>query len=462
MPILKGLFMMATNKPNVLWILSDQHRAQALGINGDPNLHTPNIDRLASSGVNLDAAVGGFPLCCPFRGSMLTSLYPHKCVPGHEYQLNPEQKTIAHVFNENNYDTCYIGKWHLDGFKERDGRAAMHIIPPERRGGFRHWIGYENNNSQWDCWVHGGQGESAFQYRLPGYETDCLTDLMIDYLGGKAEDQEPFFAVLSVQPPHNPYVAPEEFMKKHTPGEIKFRENVPNIPEVRKNAARDLAGYYAMIENLDYNIGRIIRTLEEKNLMFNTHIVFFSDHGDQHGSHGQTNKTSPYEESIRVPFIISGEKPMNYEGRGCRSYSNIPLNHVDIAPTTLGLCGIETPQWMEGADYSYLRVTTNPKPRYIPDSAYIQSVIPTGHGHSVDKAWRGVVTTDGYKYVCFENMPWLMFDLNRDPYELMDLAHNTIYRNKLVELNNKVKNWVQKTGDDFPVPDIRSIGEEFI
>ena len=445
---------MEQKKPNILWIISDQHRAQALGINGDPNLHTPNLDRLALTGVNLEGAVGGFPLCCPFRGSMLTSRYPHKCVPGHEYQLPPSQKTIAHVMNENGYDTCYIGKWHLDGFKESTGRAALHVVPPERRGGFKHWTGYENNNSQWDCWVHGGEGENAFQYRLPGYETDCLTDLMLEYLDQKAEDQEPFFAVLSVQPPHNPYVAPEKYMKRHTPGTVQFRENVPNIPSVRKQAARDLAGYYAMIENLDDNVGRIIRKLEETDMLFHTHILFFSDHGDMHGSHGQTNKTSPYEESIRVPFIISGEKPMGYDNRGCGNYGNVPLNHVDIAPTTLELCGIPKPDWMEGTDYSYLRLCSNPKPETVPDSAYIQSVIPTGHAHSVDKAWRGVITTDGYKYVCFENMPWLMFNLNEDPYEQMNLAHNTLYRKKLVELNDKVRAWAEKTEDDFPVPEI--------
>ena len=443
--------------PNVIWIFSDQHRAQALGINGDPNVCTPNIDRLSSTGVNFVNAVSGFPLCCPFRGSMLTGVYPHKCVPGHEYRLNPEQKTIAHVFNDEGYDTCYIGKWHLDGFKERTGRAAHHIIPPERRGGFKHWTGFENNNSQWDSFVHGGEGDSAFHYRLDGYETDVLTDMMIDYINEKGSveesDRDPFFAVLSVQPPHDPYVAPEEYMGRHTPGTVTLRPNVPDIPSVTQTARRDLAGYYAMIENLDHNIGRIMTALNKNDLMFNTHIIFFSDHGDMHGSHGQFRKTSPYEESIRVPFIISGEKPMNYEKRGCGIIPNVPVNHVDIAPTTLGLCGIKKPEWMEGTDYSSYRIHENERYEE-PDSAYLQSVIPTGHGHSIDKPWRGVVTKDGYKYVCFENMPWLMFNLNQDPYEQVNQAHNMVYRCKLIELNNKVKQWVEKTDDKFAVPDI--------
>ncbi len=443
-----------SKRPNVLWIMSDQHRAQALGINGDPNVFTPNLDRLATSGVNLTSAVGGVPLCCPFRGSMLTGLYPHKAVPGHEMRLDPQMTTVADVFNTNGYDTCYIGKWHLDGFEEKNGRAAMHIIPPDRRGGFKHFTGYENNNSQWDCWVHGGEGDGAFHYRLDGYETDCLTDLMIDYIDDKKEDEEPFFAVLSVQPPHNPYMAPEKYMANHNAASVTLRENVPSVHSIEKLARQQLAGYYAMIENLDYNVGRIIKTLERNNMLFDTHIIFFSDHGDMQGSHGQFHKTSPFEESLRVPFIISGEKPMQYDGRGVGEIPNVPINHVDIAPTSLGLCGIEVPKFMQGTDYSYLRLTDKKSPEYVPQSAYIQSVIPTGHYDSVDKPWRGVVTNDGYKYVCFENMPWIMHDLNEDPYEFVNLAHNTKYRQKLIELNDELTAWVKSTGDEFAVPEI--------
>lgn len=208
---------MAQTQPNVIWVLTDQQRAMMLSCNGDPNVHTPNIDALADMGVNFTRAVSGYPLCCPFRGSMLTSRYPHECVPGHEYQMPPEMPTIADVFNENGYHTAYFGKWHLDGFHEREGRAALHTVPPERRGHFQQWVGYENNNSQYDCWVHGGQGETAFCRRLPGYETDCLTDLLLEHLEERAAAKTPFFAVLSVQPPHDPYLAPPEYMARFNP-----------------------------------------------------------------------------------------------------------------------------------------------------------------------------------------------------------------------------------------------------
>ena len=439
---------------NVIWILGDQHRAQALSCNGDPNVNTPNIDRLAAEGVNFRRAVSGFPLCCPFRGSMLTSRYPHHCVPGHEYPMPDGQPTIAHVFDAHGYDTAYFGKWHLDGFHESEGRAAFHIVPPARRGGFKTWIGYENNNSPWDCWVHGGESASAFHRRLHGYETDCLADLLIEeirrHASGAETESRPFFAVLSVQPPHDPYIAPPGFMARHNPQGLKMRPNVPDVPRIQEQARRELAGAYAQIENLDWNIGRIREALAEAEIDKDTHIVFFSDHGDMHGSHGQFRKMTPHEESIRVPFIIGGCTPMHYEGFRCGGTA-APINHVDIAPTTLGLCGIDAPDWMSGFDYSGWRVAARPRGA-APDSAFIQSVVPTRHGNSVDEPWRAVVTEDGWKYVCLEGRQWLMFNLDEDPFEQVNLAFNSLYRARRKILNARLAQWVADTGDTFALP----------
>jgi len=440
--------------PNVIWLLADQWRAQALGCSGDPNARTPNIDNLSNLGVSFTSAVSGFPLCCPFRGSLLAGRYPHRCVPGHEYPLPKGQETIAKPFKDAGYRTAYFGKWHLQGFKEREGRAAMRIIPVGRRGGFDTWIGYENNNSQWDCWVHGGEGDGAFHYRLPGYETDELTNLLVRYVkeaGQKAKSgtAQPFFAVLSVQPPHDPYVAPAQFLKQYNGAQLQLRPNVPAIRDVQETARRDLAGYYAMIENFDWNVGRILAALEEAGLTLNTHLLVFSDHGDMHGSHGLYRKTNPFEESIRIPFIIGGETA-RYHGRKSGRFP-VLLNHVDIAPTTLGLCGIRRPDWMVGTDYSHYRLSKPGTPSE-PDSAYLQCVIPTGHQHSINKPYRGLVTKDGWKYVCFDGISWLMFNLNEDPFELVNLAHNSRYRTERAKLTDRLKQWVTDTGDTFNVP----------
>ncbi|MFW6066375.1 MAG: sulfatase [Planctomycetota bacterium] len=439
---------------NVIWIFGDQHRGQALGCAGDANLTTPNIDRMATEGVHFTRAVSGFPLCCPYRGSLITSRYPHKCVPGHEYPLDSNLPTVAAAFRDAGYHTAYFGKWHLAGWKECDGRAAMYIVPPEQRGGFDVWTGYDNNNRQWDCWVHGGVGDEAFHRRLDGYETDALTDMLIDHLRSRSENgqrDQPFFAALSVQPPHGPYVAPESWMSRHTPGDILLRPNVPNVERVVAQARRDLAGYYAQIENIDWNVGRIRRALEETGQAENTLLIFFSDHGDQHGSHGQFHKMSPYEEAIRVPMVIA---PARADYRFKSAASGVPVNHVDMAPTTLGLCGIETPEWMSGTDYSghFIRGREPAEPPR--DSAYLQSVIPTGHGDSVDRPWRGVVTRDGWKYTVLPGQPFMMFNLNEDPYEQVNLAYNTRFRAERRRLQELLAGWIADTDDEFELPEV--------
>ncbi|MCF7686969.1 MAG: sulfatase [Cephaloticoccus sp.] len=434
------------SQPNIIWIFGDQHRGQALGFRGDPNVRTPHLDRLAREGVCFDRAISGSPLCCPFRGSLISGLYAHEAVPGHVCPLDPAIPTVAHAFNEQGYNTAYFGKWHLDGFNEREASVASHIVPPVRRGGFRTWCAYQNNTGAFNSHVHGGEGETAFHRQLPGFETDVLTDLFIEQLRADATAGQPFFSVLSVQPPHQPYVAPEEWMGRYNPAEIILRPNVPPYPAVQDQVRRDLAGYYAMIENLDWNLGRIRAALDELGLAYNTHIVFFSDHGDMHGSHGHFRKTSPHEESIRIPCIIGGNVPGLKTG-----VRDHVFNHVDFAPTSLGLCGLDIPAGMVGTDYSAERLTDRTAPEY-PDSAYLQMIGPTAFRFSVDRPWRGIVTRDGWKYIVLEGQPWMLFNLNEDPYELVNLAHTRGFTKPRQKLQAELKAWIERTGDNFTLP----------
>ena len=444
---------------NLIWIFSDQHRAQAMGCTGDPNARTPNIDRMASRCVT---GIGGTPLCSPFRGSVLTSQYPHNCIPGHDHSLPEDARTVAHAFNDAGYRTSWFGKWHVDGAENRDEgtRPAHQYVRRERRGGFDTWIGYENNNAQFDCWVHGHDryGEETGLYQLGGYETDRLTDLLLDDLDRQVAD-EPFFSVLAFQPPHSPYAAPGEYHDHFDADQIALRPNVPPVERVVNASRESLAGYYAMIENLDWNIGRVLDAVEAKGIAENTYVIYFSDHGDMHGSHGRILKCVPFEESIRIPFVVNKVKMTTTKDTRNTKRKPSPqlINHVDIGPTSLGICGIETPEWMVGRDYSGCYVGHREVPEKLPDSAYLQLVDPGfkyGFAPDRERPWRGVVTEDGWKYAVFEGVPWLMYNLNEDPYEMANLAMDRRFNDERKRLQGRLSRWIEETGDVFLLPGI--------
>jgi arylsulfatase A-like enzyme len=448
-------------RPNVLWVFGDQLRAQALGYRGDTNVRTPNIDNLARWGMRFDCAVSGAPWCCPFRASLLTSLYPHQSgVTETPKPLDPAIPTIAKPLREAGYHTAWIGKWHLDG-----SNSVTHYVAPERRGGFDYWMGYENNNNQNEVYVYGTGQETP--RRLPGYETDALTELLIGHLqehvGNRSSDGEyqPFFAALSVQPPHSPYVTPTTGDQRyyHHPADIRLRPNVPEVEWVKEKAALDLAGYYGMVENLDYNVGRIRDVLKELDVDRETYIIFFSDHGDCLGSHAQWAKSSPWEEAVKIPFIVfkeDGATPMR------RGKNDAVINHVDIAPTTLGLCGIAAPEWMRGYDYSAYCLrsgdkagtasTATAKPE--PDSAYMQQIPYKKHAHSVNRPWRGVLMRDGWKYVCMPGHDWLLFDTKNDAYEMANVCFDITFAKQRERCHTRLAQWIADTGDDFALPSL--------
>ena len=460
--------------PNVLWIYGDQQRAHATSYRGDANVFTPNMDNLAREGMRFDCAVAGAPWCTPFRGALLTGRYPHQTgVTRTPSALAPEIPTVAHAFGAAGYHTAHVGKWHVDGSNDRE-----HYVPPERRGGFHHWMGYENNNSQHECYVHGTASETP--QRLPGYETDALSDLLIEHLrshvgagdhqnGGAGKltpadsgpDYQPFFAVLSVQPPHGPNVPPTNPVygaPRIHPAGIRLRRNVPVTPAIQARARLALAGYYAMIENLDYNIGRIRQALAAMGVDRDTYLVFFSDHGDMMGSHGQYGKSTPWEESIRVPFIVHRAGGAYNMRVGA---TDAVINHVDIAPTSLGLCNIDTPAGMVGHDYSAHCILPDapehrgvPQPEAEPQSAFLQQIPPKPHRNTTSQPWRAVVTRDGWKYACTPGTDWLLFDTTDDPYEQANYVYDASCQEQKERCHRLLAEWIDATGDRFPLPDI--------
>ncbi|UCD49939.1 MAG: sulfatase [Phycisphaerales bacterium] len=420
-------------RPNVVFVFADQWRAQATGYAGDPNARTPHLDALARKSVNFRTAVSGCPVCCPYRASLLTGRYPlTHGVFLNDVRLGDEAVSIARAYAQAGYRTGYIGKWHLDGMH----RTAF--IPRQRRQGFQFWkaLGctHNYNNSVY-------YGDEDVRLTWEGYDAIAQTREAQRYLRDHAPDG-PFALFLSWGPPHAPYhTAPEKYRARFKPQDIVLR---PNVPEGDRDKARKaLAGYYAHIAALDDCIGDLLQTLEETGLADETLFVFTSDHGDMLYSRGDQKKQQPWDESIRVPFLLRYPAALGKAGRTI----DVPINTPDIMPTLLGLCNVEIPDTVEGMDFSeFLRGQAD-----VPDgAALISCPSPFGQWNRGrgGREYRGVRTAR-FTYVRDLNGPWLLYDNIKDPYQLTNLCDQPQYSAVQAELEAILTQKLKETRDEF-------------
>ncbi len=423
-----------TTRPNVLVLIADQWRGMATGYAGDPNVHTPCLDRLAARGVNFASAVSGMPVCSPFRASFLTGRRPlSHGVFLNDVPLEPRAVTLGKVFKQNGYDTGFIGKWHVDGHGRRS------FIPPERRQGFDYWKVCECTHD-YNRSVYYGDGPERQVW--PGYDAFAQTQDARRYLRAHAKTGKPFALVLAWGPPHNPYqAAPAEYRKRYDPARLKLRPNVP--AEAAAAARRDLAGYYAHCTALDRCVGRLWDTLREAGLEDNTIILFTADHGDQLGSHNLSRKQKPWEESVRVPMLMHFPRGLGTKGRRLSA----PINSEDLMPTLLGLCGLPIPRSVEGLDYSgCARGGKDPSDGW----ALITCVAPFGEwtrGRG-GREFRGI-RNDAHTYVRDLKGPWLLYDNKKDPYQLDNLAGKPEHADLQARLDRVLREKLKKQGDEF-------------
>ncbi len=421
--------------PNIVFIMADQWRAQATGYAGDKNVNTPNLDQLASVSVNVKNAVSGMPVCTPYRASLLTGQYPlTHGVFMNDVMLDTSKLTIAKVYKQHGYNTGYIGKWHIDGH----GRSSY--IPETRRQGFEYWKVLECTHDYNKSYYYAGNSDQKLQWE--GYDAIAQTNDACQYIADRSAENSPFMLFLSLAPPHDPYqTAPEEYRKIYQNKELKINANVP--ASMREKAQKDLKGYYAHISAIDECIGKIWQTLKKENLEDNTILVFTSDHGDLLGAHGKWNKQQPYEESIRVPFLIHFPALFG----NVRRSSPILLNSPDIMPTLLGLCELPIPATVEGVDFS--AVLKGIKKSKVKETL-LSCVQPFGQWSRSrgGKEFRGIVT-EQYTYVKDLNGPWLLFDNLKDPLQLQNLCDNPLYRKIQYKLERQLKTLLHKRGDQF-------------
>jgi len=416
-------------KPNVVFVFGDQWRQQATGYAGDPNVKTPNLDALAKESVNFTQALAGCPVCSPYRASLLTGLRPltHGVFVNDVY-LQPRTPSIAQAFSAGGYDTAYIGKWHVDGH----GRASY--IPPERRQGFDYWKVLECTHDYNHSPYYAGNSNEKLYWE--GYDACAQTRDAQAYIRDHNKDT-PFLLMLSWGPPHGPYqTAPAEFRNLYPPESLILRPNVPK--EIADEARTWLAGYYAHCSALDSYVGDLLSVLRECDIERETIFVFTSDHGDMLGSQGQQKKQRPWEESIRVPFLLRYPEMPDWRARETDALIDAP----DIMPTLLGLCGLPIPDAVEGLDFSgHIAGGADPSD----GAALLMSIQPFGqftvaaHG---GREYRGL-RTQRYTYARDLQGPWLLYDNAADPYQM----HNLAQEEKSADLRQELDKWLQKKLD---------------
>ena len=289
-----------SQQPNIILILTDQHNARALSSVGNHDVHTPNLDKLANTGISFDNTYVTFPLCTPSRSSIFTGKMPHNLGVNSnkkgENKLNPNEKdnVLGHLLKQAGYDCAYGGKWHAHEHSMVTGNGFEFIAPMGDIG---------------------------------------LAEKSNAYITSKKDSNKPFFLVVSFDNPHNicewardqplPYgnipktaientpMLPKNFVKsKDFPEVLNWEQEAnkrvyPTAHYSTEDWRQYLYAYYRLVEKVDTEIGKILDTIESVGIRDNTLIIFTSDHGDGNASHGWNQKTFLYQEAVKVPFIVS-------------------------------------------------------------------------------------------------------------------------------------------------------------
>lgn len=447
-----------SKKPNLIYIFADQLRYSCLSCHDDPYVKTPNIDKFAGNSTEVCNACSGHPVCAPYRASLFTGKYTTSTgMVINEIRMNPNHHCLAHVLNEGGYKTSYIGKWHM--YANQYGNhfdTKNSFIPqgPDRLGFDEFFAAYNFHHV-----YHGDK--SYYHLNTPekiyykDYEPDAQTDMAINQLESLSKQDDPFALFLSVGIPHDPWTpdnVPKKYYDMFKDIDIKLpcnysKEDDPYAdgwatlkPEEREQITEWMKVYYAMIANLDYNVGRLMEKIKALGLDENSIIVFTSDHGELFGAHGRHAKNIFYDEAVRVPFFISYKNVLPV------SKNEVLLNSVDIMPTLLDLMNLPIPSKVEGE--SLAGALKGDKGAKEPDGILMMGTGATAiweDGHE----WRAYRTKE-YTYAVYKkDGKELLFDNLKDPYQMIDLAELQAYSEIKKDLRQKMFAKMEKINDNF-------------
>ncbi len=438
------------NRPNILFLFSDQQRWDTCGCYGQSLDVTPNLDRMAQEGVRFDHAFTCQPVCGPARSSIQTGKYPAEigCHTNHR-MLPLNEKTIAHYLANRGYEVAYIGKWHLASCGPREGPDDFRTrpVPAERRGGYKDfWLAsdvLEFTSHGYDGHMFDGQGNQRV-FPKGRYRADAQTDWVIDYLRNRRQ-HDPFFLFVSYIEPHHqndhghyegPQGSKEKFKDFIVPGDLR---------DTAGDWRAEYPDYLGCINSLDQNVGRIRDELERLALAQNTLVIYASDHGSHFRTRNAEYKRSCHDGCIRVPLIANGP---GFNG-GKTPAELVSL--IDVAPTILTAAGITPPEHMRGHPLQELMEGNTAK---WPQEVFLQiSESQCGRAIRTHK-WKYSVRApdkngnDPNSDVYSEDF---LYDLENDPYERNNLVmdHNLAQIRR--EMREILKQRMIQAGENEPV-----------
>lgn len=448
---------MGEKRPNLIYIFADQLRYFSLGYAGDGNALTPNIDALCNESVDLCQAVSGHPVCAPYRASLLTGKYTTSTgMVINEIRMNTNHHTFADILNENGYETAYIGKWHMYAAELGNHYDPKNSYIPKGRDrlGFNDYFAGYNFRHEYGIGTAYYHLDSPEKIYYDKYEPDAQVDMAIEQMERLSKKDSPFALFLSIGTPHDPWVpenVPAEYLERFKEKEFRLppnylSDNDPHADEWAKLSDEErseltewMRVYYAMVANLDDNIGRLMKAIKELGLEDDSIIVFTSDHGELFGAHGRRAKNIFYEEAVRVPFLVKWKEQLS-EGEK----RDFVFNTVDIMPSFLSMMGLPVPDEVEGEDLSAcIRGEADTE-----EGALMMGTGPTaifGDGNE----WRAYRTKQ-FTYAVFKaDGMELLFDNRNDPYQMNNLIADPAYEQIAVALRAKMHSKMEHIGDTF-------------
>ncbi|MBL8167205.1 MAG: sulfatase [Acidobacteria bacterium] len=432
-------------RPNIVFIMSDDHAAHAISAYGSKLIQTPHIDRLAKEGMKFENCFVTNSICTPSRAAILTGKYAHlNGVPVFNH-IDSTQPQLQKYLQAAGYHTGMVGKWHLGGNdpkRPEEGKPA----------GFDYWNILPGQGAYFDpVMIENGQRK-----KLSGYTTDVITDLSIEFVKNRPQDK-PFFLMYHHKAPHRNWQPAEKYRKQYENYEPPIPATFDDDYKGKSDAARQstmhidtdlndndtkgkppagLSGaalkrwkfkrymqdYLACVQSLDDNIGRFLEFLDKSGLAQNTIVIYTSDQGFFLGEHNFYDKRFMYEESLRMPFLIRWPSRIK-----SGSVSKGMILNVDFAPLMLDAAGVKVPADMQGR--SFLPLLSGQTPAGWRTSMYYRYYHP---GHHNVAAHYGI-RTHRYKLIFFNKLnQWELYDLQKDPQEMKNVYQDPAYA-KVVE-----------------------------